>query len=88
MIVENEKAIRKEILDRCNWVEFTAPNGRRARYPLSDFMICSGFELEHKSLNIIIGLTKNSSHSFIYNTDCRGEIIDRQPIKNVTYGRG
>jgi len=82
--IEQEINEMQSFLKSCHWVLLTYPNGHSVQYPLSDFSLFSTCELEHNNKNIIISLTKDLRHSFVYTTDSRGEMVDKQPISNIT----
>ena len=58
----------------------TFPNGRSMKFKEEDFEFFGG-EMEHKTENIILGVN-NPHSSFVYETDWRGEIINKE---NISY---
>lgn len=61
------------------------PNGEIKTFDISDFEYFAPVnELEHKTENIIINLSQ-SGKSFTYDTDERGEIINKDFIHSVIF---
>lgn len=58
----------------------TFPNGRKRMFNEVDFELFGG-KMEHKTENIIIDFNHPRS-SFMYETDWRGEIINKE---NISY---
>ncbi len=61
-----------------NNVQVSFPNGKSRVYPISDFIVV-GNEMEHIVENIILNMD-DSSCSFVYVMDWRGEILFKEPI--------
>ena len=63
-------------------ITVTYPSGSIRTFADEDFELFQN-ELEHKTENIILN-TEEPYKSFAYETDCRGEIINRDPINIIT----
>ena len=59
-------------------ITITFHNGLSRKYPIDEFEQF-GYELEHRTENLIIDI-QQPSHSFTYETDDDGEIINKEPI--------
>ena len=62
-------------------IKVTYLNGSIRTFSDEDFELFHS-ELEHKIGNIILNI-EEPDKSFVYETDCRGEIIDRVPVNFI-----
>ncbi len=61
------------------------PNGQTRHMPMNEFdFYAYTNELEHKKEDIIINIG-DLAHSFLYETDERGEIINKETISRILF---